>query len=152
MTLLIVAERPDTIDALSLINELEEHLSPLYPSESRHGYSVEKLIREEVAFFVMRYNEELAGCGGVKIYPDEYAEVKRMYVRPTYRGMGFAKRMLEHLESVARQQAIPLLRLETGIHQIEAIGLYERVGFQRVGPFGEYRLDPLSIFYEKKIA
>jgi ribosomal protein S18 acetylase RimI-like enzyme len=46
---------------------------------------------------------------------------------------------------------VPLLRLETGIYQTEAIGLYEGFGFERTGPFGEYREDPLSLFYEKRI-
>jgi hypothetical protein len=36
-------------------------------------------------------------------------------------------------------------------HQLEAIGLDERSGFTRIGPFGEYRDDPLSVFYEKTI-
>lgn len=151
MTLHIVAERPDSADAQTLIAELENVLAPMYPSESRHGFSVEKLIREEVAFFVMRYNEELAGCGGVKTFAGDYAEVKRMYVRPHLRGKGLAKHMLEHLAEHARQQGVGLLRLETGIYQTEAIGLYERMGFVRIDPFGEYRPDPLSIFYEKRI-
>jgi hypothetical protein len=43
---------------------------------------------------------------------------------------------------------VPLLRLETGIYQQEAIGLYERAGFQRTGPFGDYVMDPLSLYYE----
>ena len=111
----ITAERPDTIDAQTLIAELDAHLGPLYPSESRHGFSVDKLIREEVAFFVMRYNEELAGCGGVKIFSADdglaaYAEIKRMYVRPHLRGNGLAKRMLEHLTNHARQQRIDQVR------------------------------------------
>jgi ribosomal protein S18 acetylase RimI-like enzyme len=151
MSLRIDAERPDSVDAQTLIAELDSYLTPMYPSESRHGFSVEKLIREGVAFFVMRYNEELAGCGGLKAFPGDYAEVKRMYVRPQFRGMGFAKRMLARLEEHARQQEIALLRLETGIYQIEAIGLYERMGYQKIGPFGEYRLDPNSLFYEKRI-
>ncbi len=152
MSLRIVIERPDTADARKLIGELDEYLHPLYPSESRHGFSVEKLIQEEVAFFVMRYNEELAGCGGLKTFPGQYSEIKRMYVRPSFRGMGFAKKMLEHLTDFARQQDISLLRLETGIHQVEAIGLYERFGFQRIDPFGDYRYDPVSLCYEKRIA
>jgi len=43
------------------------------------------------------------------------------------------------------------LRLETGIHQHAAIGLYEREGFRPIPPFGEYKDDPLSRFYEKQI-
>jgi GNAT superfamily N-acetyltransferase len=152
MSLQIVAERPDKLDAQALIVELDNYLTPLYPSESRHGFPVDKLIREGVAFFVMRYNEELAGCGGLKCFPGDYAEIKRMYVRPQMRGKGLAKRMLEHLEAHASQQEICVLRLETGIYQTEAIGLYERMGYRRIGPFGEYRLDPLSLFYEKRIA
>ena len=151
MSLRIEAERPDTQDAQTLVAELEAYLSPMYPSESRHGYSVNKLIREKVAFFVMRYNEELVGCGGIKAYPGDYAEVKRMYVRPRYRGQGFAKQMLAHLGEYARQQELALLRLETGIYQTEAIKLYERMGFVRIGPFGDYRLDPLSLYYEKRL-
>lgn len=46
---------------------------------------------------------------------------------------------------------MPLLRLETGIHQAEAIGLYERVGFYRIPPFGPYRVDPLSLYFEKPL-
>ena len=151
MALLIAAERPDTVDAQILIAELDGYLTPMYPSESRHGFSVEKLVREQVAFYVMRYNEALVGCGGLKTFPGEYAEVKRMYVRPQYRGMGFAKHMVERLCNAAQQQAIPVVRLETGIYQTEAIGLYERMGFVRIGPFGEYRLDPLSLYYEKRL-
>ncbi len=151
MSLQIMAERPDTMAARELIGELDAYLHPLYPNESRHGFSVEKLVREEVAFFVMRYNEELVGCGGLKVFPADYAEIKRMYVRPTYRGMGFAKRLLEHLADYAHQQKVDILRLETGIYQLEAIGLYEQLGFERIGPFGDYRIDPLSLFYEKSL-
>jgi putative acetyltransferase len=41
MSVIITLERPDSADVLVLIAELEAHLDPLYPSESRHGYSVE---------------------------------------------------------------------------------------------------------------
>jgi putative acetyltransferase len=151
MTTVIAAERPDTADARTLIAELEAHLAPLYPAESRHGFSVEKLLREEVAFFVIRHDGSPAGCGGVKMFGTEYGEVKRMFIRPQFRGLGLAKLMLNHLEDYARDHGVGLLRLETGIHQGEAIGLYERMGFQQIPPFGDYRDDPLSRFYEKQI-
>jgi GNAT superfamily N-acetyltransferase len=148
----IMPERPDSADARLLISELESQLAPLYPSESRHGYSVEKLLREDVAFFVIRSAGQPAGCGGVKLYGTEYGEVKRMYVRPQYRGLGLAKLMLKHIEDYARGHGVGMLRLETGIYQGEAIGLYERMGFRRIPPFGEYHEDPLSLFFEKHIS
>src|SRR5262249_43847992 len=127
------------------------HLEPLYPRKSRHGYSVEKLIAQGVAFFVLRHNDTPAGCGGIQLFDAAYGELKRMYVRPRFRGLGFGKSLLDHLENYARTRGVNLLRLETGIHQREAIGLYERMGFQRIPPFGSYREDPLSAFFEKRI-
>ena len=144
-------ERPDTSDALTLIAELESYLVPLYPRESRHGYSVEKLLREGVAFFVIREDGVAAGCGGVQLFGTEYGELKRMYVRPQFRGLGLGRLMLNHLADYSRQQGVGVLRLETGIYQEEAIGLYEGFGFQRIPPFGAYMEDPLSLFFEKRI-
>ena len=150
MAVVINAERPDSRDASELIEELDDVLDPLYPSESRHGFSIEKLIQDNVAFFVVREDGKPAGCGGVKLFGTEYGEVKRMYVRPEFRGAGLGRKMLRHLEDYARKKGVPVLRLETGIYQSEAIGLYERYGFERVEPFGEYKEDPNSIFFEKR--
>ena len=81
---IIVPERADSADAKELIAELE----PRYPEASRHGYSVEKLLREAVAFFVTRHDGMPAGCGGVQFFGADYGEIKRMYVRPGFRGQG----------------------------------------------------------------
>ena len=151
MPAVISRERPDSADAVALITELEAHLAVLYPPESRHGYSVDKLIVQAVAFFVLRDNDTPAGCGGIQLFGTEYGELKRMYVRPHFRGFGFGKLLLDHLADYARAHGVGLLRLETGIHQTAAIRLYERTGFQRIPPFGAYVEDPLSLFYEKRM-
>jgi GNAT superfamily N-acetyltransferase len=151
MSAIITAERPNSADAIALITELEAHLEPLYPVTSRHGYSVEKLIAQAVAFFVLRDNDNPAACGGIQLFGTAYGEIKRMYVRPQYRGLGFGKLLLDHLADYARAHGVGLLRLETGIHQAAAISLYERMGFQRIPPFGTYVEDPLSVFFEKRI-
>ena len=147
----ITLELPTTPDATSLIAELDAHLEPLYPSESRHGLSVQKLIDQSVAFFVIRLGDVPAGCAGVKLFGTEFGEIKRMYVRTQFRGLGFAKLLLDHLVEYAKARKVPLLRLETGIHQHAAITLYERLGFRRIPPFGEYWEDPNSLCYEKQI-
>ena len=155
MTIMISPARPDSPEAAALILELERVLEPLYPQASRHGYSIDKLLREGVTFCVARQDGAPAGCGGVQLFGtatgDAYGEVKRMYVRPAFRGQGVAQAILAHLADTCRQHGVSLLRLETGIYQVEAIRLYERWGFQRIPPFGPYRPDPLSLCYEKKI-
>jgi GNAT superfamily N-acetyltransferase len=146
----ITRERPDTADAMLLIGKLEAVLRPHYAPESRHGYSVEKLVRENVHFFVLRAEGEPAGCGGIQFYP-AFGELKRMFVRQRWRGGGLGRALLEHLAAHARANGRHLLRLETGIHQHEAIRLYERWGFARIAAFPPYRPDPVSVFYEKRL-
>ena len=117
MPAIITPESPGAAEASALIAELEAELEPLYPKESRHGHSVERLLAETVAFFLIYHNGAPAGCGGVKLVGTDYAEVKRMYVRPQFRGLGLAKLMLNHLADYAQRHGAGLLRLETGIHQ-----------------------------------
>jgi putative acetyltransferase len=146
----IIRERPDTADARQLIAELEAVLNPQYAPASRHGYSVDKLIHEGVHFFVARASGAPAACGGIQFCPG-FGELKRMFVRDAWRGRGLGYKLLEHLAAHARAQGCTLLRLETGIHQHDAIKLYERWGFARTGAFPPNKPDPVSIFYEKAI-
>ena len=149
----IAATRPDNEEASALVAELQTHLgSRGYPLASQHGYSVEKLLQEAVAFFVVRCDGVAAGCGGVQLYGREYGELKRMYVRPAFRGRGLGKAMLRHLAQYARDRGVAALRLETGIYETPAIGLYEAFGFRRRLPFGEYREDPYSLYYEMSLS
>jgi GNAT superfamily N-acetyltransferase len=66
-------------------------LESFYPPESRHGFSVERLIKDGVAFFVLRVDGAPAGCGGIKLFGRELGELKRMYVRPESRGRKYGE-------------------------------------------------------------
>ena len=151
MSITITQERPDAPDAVALIAELDASVAPLYPSRSRHGYSVDKLLAENIPFFIVRADGIPAACAGIKLVGTEYGEIKRMYVRPAFRRQGFAVRLLDHLRAYAAAHGIDTLRLETGIHQHEAIVLYERYGFHRIPPFPPYFDDPVSLCYEKRL-
>lgn len=152
VTVTIAAERPDSPDAATLIQELQLHLEGLYPVKSQHGFSVQQLIDQEVAFFVLRADDRPAGCGGILLVGREYGELKRMFVRPEFRGHKFGERIVERLAQHAREHGVNLLRLETGIHQQAAIRLYERAGFRPVPPFPPYFDDPVSRCFEMKLA
>jgi putative acetyltransferase len=110
----------------------------------------EKLLARGVRFFVVRVDGEPVGCGGVEI-TGEHAELKRMFVLPSHRGRGLSRALIDKLEAVARTSGAHVLRLETGVHQTEALALYERTGFRRVPPFPPYPVDPLSVCMEKPL-
>jgi GNAT superfamily N-acetyltransferase len=156
MDVKVAQARPDSADAVALITELDGYLCPLYPKWNQSGLSPDRLVREGVAFFIVYVDGAPAGCGCIK--PDEgiggSGELKRMYVRPRYRGQGLGRLMLDHLESFARQHGITILRLETGVYQPEAMRLYERMGYRPIPPFPPYDVctGTLSRFYEKRLA
>lgn len=142
-------EPPAQSDVLALIEDLDAYQKPLYPIESFHGIDLAALSQPHVLFAVARDARGLAlGCGAMVVGP-EYGEVKRMYTRPEARGLGLGGRLLALLEGEARARGCTLFRLETGYLQGEALRLYERCGYGRRGPFGEYTDDPTSVFMEK---
>ena len=92
-----------------------------------------------------------AGCGAIQPLDDQTVELKRMYVRPAHRGAGIARRVLAALEDLAVGSHYPLIRLETGTRQPEAIRLYESAGYRPIPPYGPYVHSPLSLCYEKLV-
>lgn len=135
-----------------LIAELDDYLNRLYAAERNYLLDVEALCAPEVAFFVVRCDSEIAACGALRRLDDSSAEIKRMYVRPRFRGQGLGRALLLALESHARAQGVALLVLETGIDQPEALALYASHQFVRRERYGEYRDDPTSLFFEKRLS
>ena len=86
-------------------------------------------------FAKMMCRLHVAGCNCMRITPNSSV----CTFDPAYRGEGLAKQILNHLADYSRDNGITTLRLETGIHQIEAVGLYEKWGFSRIPPFGDYQ-------------
>lgn len=149
--LVIGRERPDQPDIIALIEALDAHAMSLYPPESNHLLDIASLCAPNVTFLVARINGEAVGIGALLHDARGWGEVKRMYVRPEVRGNRLGMIILDDLEDVARRASLPLLRLETGIHNTEALALYRRAGFRDCAPFGDYAPDPLSVFMEKKV-
>lgn len=148
----IAIEPPDQPEVIALIAELDAYQDTLYPPESRHALDLASLMQPNVLFAVARDDAQRAvGCGAIVLGP-EFGELKRMYVSLQCRGQGIARRLLSMLESKAAGRGATLLTLETGPYQPEALGLYERCGYERRGPFGQYADDPLSVFMQKRMS
>ena len=146
----IQIESPRADGVAELIAALDGYLSSLYPPSSNHFLDLGQLSRPDVRFFVARRDGTPLACGALRIDAG-YGEVKRMYVAPRARGQGWGRAILETLEAEAARAGLGLMRLETGIHQAEAIALYRSSGYVDCPPFGEYQADPLSRFMEKRL-
>lgn len=144
-----------TDEVRGLLLDLDRDLAGHYSAHQQHGLAIEELFQPGVSFFLARLDGLAVGCGGVAFF-NGYAELKRMYCRPSARGRGVAQALLRHIEAATREHDRAVLRLETGVFQYAAIKFYERNGFTARGPFGPYaRMNPaaieLSAFYEKPI-
>ena len=140
-------ESPRQAEVMRLIEALDVYQSGLYPPESNHFLDVEALAGPSVRFFVARRYGQALGCGALRIDPAGWGELKRMFVSPEARGLKLGRRLLERIE----EEALGLLRLETGVHQLEAVGLYRSAGYVEREAFADYTPDPLSVFMEKRL-
>ncbi len=135
----------------ALLEQAWAYSDSLYPAESNHHLDEAGLDRPDVAFFVARRAGVALGCGALVMAADGTAELKSLFVDPTARGLKIGRLLLEAIEAHARAAAVTVIRLETGIRQPEALGLYVSAGYRRIGPFGDYGPDPLSVFMEKAL-
>ena len=144
----IALETPNQPEALALLTASHALVASLYPAESNHMLSVAELMGPGRAFLMARRGGRAVGCGAVVLDPDG-AELKRMFVPETDRGQGLGRRLLAAAEAAAWAAGARVVRLETGVRQPEALGLYRSAGYVERGPFGDYGPDPLSVFMEK---
>lgn len=152
MTVTIALEPPRQPDVMRLLELSDAYAASLYPAESNHMVDISTLEGEGVSFFVARREDAVLGCGALVEAGDGTAEIKRMFVDEQARGLKLGKRLVDAILERAREMNLLAVRLETGIYQPQAIGLYRANGFTEIGAFGSYRPDPLSIFMEKKLS
>jgi putative acetyltransferase len=151
----IAIESPWQDDVRGMVAALNATMIPLTPREFQFQLTVEQMADPAVTLFVARDADgRPVGMGALKDHGDAVGEVKRMFTLPEVRGKRVGARILERIETLAREKAISRLVLETG----EAAGfepayrIYERGGFTRSGPVLDYPDSGFSRFYEKKIS
>jgi DNA-binding MarR family transcriptional regulator/GNAT superfamily N-acetyltransferase len=88
-------------------------------------------------FLVARLRDRPVGCGALRFHGNGPADIKRMWIAPSARGIGLGRRLLHELEEQAREAGVSVIRLETNRALQEAIGLYRRSGYVEVAPFND---------------
>jgi putative acetyltransferase len=108
-------------------------------------------VHDDAEYLVAVVGGRVVGCGAVQALDADSAEIKRMYVRPAYRGRGIARQLLAALEAYAAAGGHGELRLETGTYLPAAIALYTSSGYERIPAYGEYAGNPYSVCFAKRV-
>jgi DNA-binding MarR family transcriptional regulator/predicted GNAT family N-acyltransferase len=135
----VQVEAPDSADARWCLNQYFRDLAQRFdtgfdPARSNSATD-EDLTPPAGWFLVARIDGIAVGCGALKRLDAVAAEIKRMWTAPDARGRGVARTVLQTLETIAREQGVETLRLETNRTLIEAQALYRQQGYQEVPAF-----------------
>lgn len=151
MAVTIAIESPLQDDVRALIAELNSHLLTLTPPEFCSHMSVEDMAGDDTTVFIARDDGQAVACGALRRHGEGVGEVKRMYTIPPRQGEGIGGRIVTYIETLAREEGLTRLVLETGHAHHAAYHVYERAGFTRCGPVLDYPDTGWSVFYEKDL-
>ena len=107
------------------------------------------MVRPRGAFLLAMSDGLPIGCVGLKGSGGDVGEIKRLWICPTARGFGMAKRLMHAVETVARELSVKTLRLDTNSALPEALKLYRTSGWVEIDRFND---DPYpDHFFEKHL-
>lgn len=140
----------DSLDFQTLVIELDKDLAIKNGDTNAFfaQYNKTDLIKNVVIAYI---DNEPVGCGAIKEYEENTAEVKRMFVSIDKRGKGIAEGILNDLQKWAKELGYKKCILETGDKMVEAIGLYKKNGFVIISSYGQYASIESSVCFEKEI-
>jgi GNAT superfamily N-acetyltransferase len=133
----VVKTTSENPDFISSIKTFDTFLWERYP-ELKNDYWGNNLIEFNPNVVIIYLNEKAIACGCFKKYNSNTVELKRMFVSPEARGLGLAQKIIKELEEEARTQGFEVMILETLYKQVEAINLYQKVGFEIVENYVPY--------------
>ena len=147
----IIRTNSDNTDFCELVSLLDEYLKIRDGEE--HAFYAQFNNIDTIKHVVVAYNDSVpAGCGAIKAYTDDIAEVKRIFVQPAFRGQGIAREILSVLEAWAKELHFTTCILETGKNQPEAISLYYKAGYHLIPSYGQYKNVENSVCMKKEIS
>jgi putative acetyltransferase len=117
-----------------------------------HDFYAQHNTLDKINHVVVCYENDVAiGCGAFKKFDSNTVEIKRMFVRPNFRGKGIASTVLKELELWASEFNYTNCVLETGKNNPEAIALYRKSGFEIIPNYGQYENIETSVCLKKSI-
>lgn len=150
MSITLIRTNSDNVDFRQLVAMLDADLAIRDGAE--HSFYAQFNKIDNIRQVIVAYeNGEAVGCGAIKEYSRFVAEIKRMFVKTERRGCGVAKSILNELEFWAFETGFAECVLETGLKQPEAIGLYQKSGYEIIPNYGQYEGVENSVCMRKSI-
>lgn len=139
-------------DFIQLCCLLDNYLDEIAGGKENRNQYIKYNTLDNINDIVIAYDNNIAaGCAGFKLYDNDTAEIKRVFVKPEYRKKGISKTLVELLEQRAKEKGFKKLILETGEPLIEAMQLYKKAGYKIIKNYGQYKDMKDSICMEKYI-
>ena len=107
---------------------------------------------DDSAYLVAAVDGRAVACAGWRPLRDGVAELRRIYVRPAFRGRGIGRQLVVWVEEEALAAGCPTVRLHTDPLLEAAIGLYLSSGYRPIPAYGEYAGAPERVCFEKRLA
>lgn len=128
--------------------ELEDRLEHGFDPAKSVSADPEELSPPAGYFFIAYLNDQAVACAGLKIKAD-FAEIKRMWVNPSARGHGIAKKLIAKLEQQALEAGLDIVRLDTHHSLTAARNLYLHNGYTEIAAYNDNIY--ANNWYEKKL-
>ena len=151
MKILIREDDLSSDESQSIVREHMAGMLENTPLESVHALPLEKLRQAHVTFWTAWVGVELCGCGALQTLDPHHGELKSMRTREKFLRQGVGQAVLSYIVTEACARGLKRLSLETGSAEsfAAARSMYLRNGFEICSPFGDYKLDPQSVFMTK---
>ena len=146
----------NNFDDLKVNELLKKHfieLRSISPAGSTHVLDIDGLKDKTIKFWSIWDNEDLIGCGAIKILGEDHGEFKSIRVHDKFREQGFGKKIISILLSKSREIGLKNIFIETGSGKFfePARKLFKSCGFEECDPFGHYKSDPNSCYMKIKV-
>ncbi len=139
-------------DFVELFHELDIFLNELVGGEENRAEYIPYNQLEDIHNVILAYDHNTPiGCSAFKKYNNKCAEVKRVFLKPEYRGREISKKLMAQLVSVAKAKGYRYLILESGAPLVAAMALYKKIGYVTIPNYGPYTDMSDSICMKKEL-
>lgn len=146
-------ERGD-FEASDFLTLIRDYLAFASQDACTHALGLAELRKADVQIFTARDTDNsLMGCAALKTLNPEHGEIKSVRTHPDYLRKGVSGALMGHIEKTAQANGLTALYLETHNtpQYAAACRMYEKLGYEYCGPFGDYTQNPRNVFMVKSL-